>query len=782
MLNALLTILIIAPLAYGTTGSWAQLLVQGAVFGLLLVWALAVARGRRRAYRVPGTRLLLLLGIFLLLQCLPLPPAMLKILSPTAWRHYSEGVWLVSPGSWLPLSINPRASLLEIFQLFSGIAVYFLAVQLIDSRVALRRTLTVVVCFAGLYALLAIFYSLFPNGRILWVLHPWPPGTAQQFGTYVNGNHYAGLMGMLLPLCVAWFLVHKPQTSYSNWREQLVDFFSDPQASPHLLFGMGSLLVAVSIFISGSRGGILSCCGALLLFGLLLVLRGFDRRRGILLAVFFALLLGGVGIFGWEPIFADFARLRAVDGSLQEQRPDYWRDSGQMLADYPLAGTGVGTFADVYRGYQTVPTFGHVVDHAHNDYIEWATDNGLVGSLLLTAALLTILFTAWRQLRRRRTLMSNYLGIGCLAGLGSIALHSLTDFNLRIGANLLWFALLWGLLIAAAATRSRAGRVTSDLVPAGGRSGRIAAPAAMVLLFSFLVLRGGVCGGLLAFAPVEGVNPREIREPGQLQALLGASRQAAARDPLQADYHFAVGNLLRLSGNREEAFSSYLRALRCRPLDGEILQQTGLLLAGQGRDEAAESLLLQAAALDRMTAERLRVLGNWQLRQGRREDGVNSLRRALALEPKRTRNYLTLLILSGFSDRELRAVLPSLSGPWLDYGDYLVERGMTTAAEEVYRRSLALADGENNGSGAYHRVARYYARRKEWALALQVITEGLERRGGDASLYRAAGIYDLRSGLDLQAREAFQQALRLNPRDKWVRKQLQALNQGDVVK
>ncbi|PNU21222.1 hypothetical protein C2E25_02675 [Geothermobacter hydrogeniphilus] len=777
MLNTLLTILIIAPLAYGTTGSWAQLWVQGAVFGLLLVWALAVARGRRRAYRVPGTRLLLALGIFLLLQCLPLSPGMLKILSPVTWWHYSEGVWLSAPGSWLPLSINPRASLLEIFQLFSGMAVYFLAVQLIDSRAALRRTLTVVVCFAGLYALLAIFYSLFPNGRILWVLHLWPPGAAQQFGTYVNGNHYAGLMGMLLPLCVAWFLVHKPHTSYSNWRAQLVDFFSDPQASPHLLFGMGALLVAVSIFISGSRGGILSCCGALLLFGLLLALRGFDRRRGVLLAVFFALLLGGVGIFGWEPIFADFARLRAADGSLQEQRPDYWRDSGQMLTDYPLAGTGIGTFVDAYRGYQTVPTAGRVVDHAHNDYVEWATDTGLVGSLLLTAALLTILLTAWRQLARRRTLMSNDLGIGCLAGLGSIALHSLTDFNLRIGANLLWFALLWGLLIAAAATRSRAGRVTSDLPPAGGAAGRVAVPSAVLLLLGFLLLQGGVCGGLLAFAPVEGVSLRTVGER-QLPVLLAASRLAASRDPLQADYHFAVGNLLRVEDDRPGALAAYTAALRCRPLDGELLQQTGLLLAELGRDTEAERLLLQSVDLDRRAAERWRVLGNWQLRQQQREQGVVSLRRALVLEPRRTRQYLTMLILAGLSDRDLRDVLPALSGPWIDYGDYLVERGMTAAAEQAYRHALALAGSEKSGAVAYHRVARYYARRKEWALALQVITEGLEKRDGDASLYRAAGIYDLRSGLDFQAREAFQQALRLNPRDSWVRKQLQVLNSG----
>lgn len=775
MLSSLLTILILAPLAYGTVGMWARLSIQGAVFALLLCWAIAALRGRRKVYRVPGGWPLLALCGLMLLQLVPLPPGVLQLLAPTAAGHYAEGVWLLAPGSWQPLSVNLRATLLESFQLCSGLAVLFLTIQLIDSRKALQRSLLTLLVFAGLYALISILYKLFPNDKILWVLHPWPERAGSPFGTYVNGNHFAGLMGMLLPLCLAWFLAHKPTINYSNWRERIVDFFNDPQSSPHLIYGMISLLVAVSIFLSTSRGGILSCLGGLVIFGLLLASRGVDRKRGLLLISFFGLLLFGVGIFGWEPIFKDFQHLRGADGTITEQRPEYWQDSFALVADYPVFGTGFGTYRDAYRGYQGAMTGELVVDHAHNDYVELVADGGLLGTALVAWLALSLLLAAVRGLKLRRTLLSNYLVLGALAGLGSIALHSLTDFNLHIGANLLWFGFLWGLLIAAAYTRSRQGRTTSDL-PSGSK--RLQLPlliAAALILGGFLLFQGGACLALKTFAPAEEVDLRQMRDPLQLQELLALSETAAGQDPLQADYRFAVGNLQLALGQGELTLDAYRQALQRRPLDGELLQHAGLLLAGQGELKTADRLLQSAVALDRPAAEPRRVYGLWLLGQGRQEDGIRSLRQALELEPTRARQYLTLSILSGLDDRELAEVLPELSAPWLAYGDYLVSRNAEIAAEQSYRQALEFAVNEPRAAGSFRHVAAYYGKQKRWDEALQILTQALDVFPADASLHRMAGQYSERAGLTYQAKEFYRQTLLLNPRDKWVRKQLEGL-------
>ncbi|TYO98334.1 O-antigen ligase [Geothermobacter ehrlichii] len=774
MLHVLLTILILAPLAYGTTGPWARLAIQGAVFALLAVWFWQAQRGRAHRYRLPGGRPLAALLLLPLLQLVPLPPVLLRLLSPVAAARYAEGVWQLRPDAWMPLSVHPRATLLEAVQLFSAAAIFFLLVQLVDNRAALAKVLRVLVGFAGIYALLAILCDLFPNGRILWLLAPWPAEAGQPFGTYVNGNHFAGLMAMVFPLGLCWFFVSKPVVVHGNWRERLVDFFNDPQSSPHLIYGALALASGLSVFLSMSRGGILSCLGSLIVLGLLLAFAGGDLRRGLVLTAFFGLLLTAVGGFGWDPIFADFQRLRGTDGLIHEQRPAYWRDSLRLWRDHPLFGTGFGTFADAYRGYQSVDTGGKLVDHAHNDYVELLTDAGLVGAGLVGWLSVGLLATSWRAWRRRRSRLPQLLFPGVLAGLAAIALHGLTDFNLHIGANLLWFAALWGLLVAVSHGRSRAGSRSTELD--AGRRPSVAAFLAVTLGGGFFCLvQGGVCLGLLAFAPAEGGDLRQLRDDERLERLLTASEEAARLDPLQADYRYAVGNLRLALGRSAEALTAYGRAIRRNPLNGEMLQQAGLLLAGLGDGGRAERLMRLAVEVDRRRPERGMVYGGWLLRQGRREAGQEVLRRTLRLAPEKTGDVLTLLILAGFSDRELAPVLPESSRCWLAYARYLLGRKLPQQAEAAFRRAFTLALAEPAGGRSVWLAARFFGDRRRYEEALHLLDEGTRTFPRDVALHRLRGQYAERIGLRELARRSYRQVLLLRPGDRAARRRLRTL-------
>lgn len=118
------------------------------------------------------------------------------------------------------------------------------------------------------------------------------------------------------------------------------------------------------------------------------------------------------------------------------------------MRDYPVLGTGLGTFESSYMRYQTtMPRL--LFDHAHNDYVEFVTDTGVVGLLLGAGMALVFFRETFRRWRRKHGLFGKCIGAGGLASFVAIATHSFTDFNLHIPANALLFAVISALTYAA---------------------------------------------------------------------------------------------------------------------------------------------------------------------------------------------------------------------------------------------------------------------------------------------------------------------------------------------
>ncbi len=505
--------LIFAPLAYGTTRPLAMTIVQAVILFALLWVCVDAALKRRKFYRPPGLLPLGLLGGLMLLQMIPLPAGLLQVISPVTWQRYMDTVWLLQPDLWMPLSFTLQRTVTAFCYFFVCVAFYILATQCLADSARLRKSVRIVTVFAGLYALVSILEALLPNGRILWLLQPWPEYAGESFGSYINGNHFAGLMGMLLPLVVILFLVDKPLAQYGGWKDRLVDFCSDPRLGAHLLTGFAALLVAASIFLSLSRGGILSTLGAMLVLCLLLAWRRHYRRQALILIGFIVILFFFIGIFGWTNIFDAFARIRNLQGDIADARLVFWRDILTLVKDFPLFGTGFGSFVDSYGGYQTIFMGERIaVFHAHNDYLELAAEGGLTGLLLAVWAAWCVLRQSWKAFGRRRKPFAITLYLGCLAGISALLLHSLTDFNLHIGANGLYFTFLVALLVAAASTSSRSGS-HSELPKVSRGRVSLALPLIVIGLCGSLLFN---VGGLVAEAtlvPVVGANLAQIESP-----------------------------------------------------------------------------------------------------------------------------------------------------------------------------------------------------------------------------------------------------------------------------
>lgn len=780
--------LFFAPLAFGGTKEWAVVLMEAAALTscLLVVFSGRGGSERRQLRAVPGILPLLLFLAYILLQIVPLPPAVVSTLSPEAYRLQSR---FLAPGAvpgWLPLSLDPRSTLQEFFLWGSCAMFYWTSVQLLADAGRLQRTVRALAIFGGVLSYTAIFQYFTAGNRIFWLF---PAYGASPFGPYYNRNHYAALIGMILPIVLAAFLYSSPRGAYSSWRNWVVAVWGRRTGIVHLLLGLSAVLMGLSVFLSLSRGGIVGLCLGTATFAILLILRFRQGRGKLVLVGVTALVLLAVTWFGWEPIVRRFELIAGPDRIASQLRIQYWQDSVGILCDYTLTGSGFGTFADAYRPYRTVDD-NKVLTHAHGDYIELLAEAGVVGALLIAgfwvAVLRAVLVRGWR----RHDKYSLYVLFSCLGGLVAIAAHSFTDFNLRIPANGLYLFFLAGLAVSAAHTRIRRGVEArtgtgtgtgagepGTLLPAAASRGRW---ATRVLPVVFALAAAGFHGGTLLgayyYSRIANVDPGGRLTPEARRRYRDSAKKAREFDPLEAEYAMAVASGEMLNGDLDAAAASAVRGLRLAPNRGYHLQAAGGIFDLKGDSARAEQLMRAGVAADPTNAYRNRKFGSWLLAGKRTGEGLEYLRKAMAREPERTRDYVALMLLNGVAEDAIAAALPDRVVAHLRYGEYLRESGRGAMAERHLARAVELLARESKpNAGLYTGVAARYQAGKRFEEALAVLLQGCEAIPDDARLRVLAARLYVKLGKPERAVEEYQRALRLDARHDAARRELGAL-------
>ena len=241
------------------------------------------------------------------------------------------------------------------------------------------------------------------------------------FSTLFYPNTLAGALLLLLPMTLAalWQL-RGLLTAAARW----------------FLIGLVGIAGLASLYWSGSKGGWL----LMLMLGLVALLRlPFNQRLKIVLVT--GVLLAGLAGFFWRP--SAFFQKGATSVSA---RFDYWRAAVQTAKDKPLFGTGPGTFAIAYQKIKKPES--EMARLVHNDYLEQASDSGLVG--LLAYALFVGGALIWCFARAARTPAAesdDWLTFAVWLGVLGWSVQSLVEFGLYIPA-LAWpaFACLGWLL------------------------------------------------------------------------------------------------------------------------------------------------------------------------------------------------------------------------------------------------------------------------------------------------------------------------------------------------
>ncbi len=88
--------------------------------------------------------------------------------------------------------------------------------------------------------------------------------------------------------------------------------------------------------------------------------------------------------------------------------------------------------------------------HAHNDYLEYLVELGVVGAVLFFGIIIYLSVQAFLAWRARRNPEAKGLALGGIVALAGMGLHTITDFNLHIPANMLLFTVVLSLTLVSA--------------------------------------------------------------------------------------------------------------------------------------------------------------------------------------------------------------------------------------------------------------------------------------------------------------------------------------------
>ena len=457
-----LVLLVWAPIPLGGKRQWASSILETGLFALGMAWlalyALNLARVPRTARRAWPA--LVLFGGWLLVLCaqvLPLPEAVIALLSQgslEAGAGREALPWMQSHGAAAVISVDPDASRAFLSRSLAYAGAFGLTLVLARTRNRLR-TLAFVLIGSGVFqATLGSFLHL---ARARYELfNTVMDHSASAIGTFASYDHFAGYLEMTLAVGIGMMIATLRGGGPRTWRQTLRDWASW-LLSPRVLLRAMLVVMVIALVMTRSRGGNSAFFVSMLAAGVigLALSRHATRSTVILLASLVVIDIFVVGAwFGVEKVIHRLEQTsltrsdRAIDkaiGKGQEQSVEERVEPGLMalkaLKEFPILGSGGGTFYVVFPRYREREIDGYY-DHAHNDYVQFATETGVLGLGLVGALVLSTFLVALRTQYERRDALARGVAFGVTMGIIALMIHSWVDFNLQRPANALTFVVL----------------------------------------------------------------------------------------------------------------------------------------------------------------------------------------------------------------------------------------------------------------------------------------------------------------------------------------------------
>lgn len=393
LLYGVFGLLLFGPLAFGAVEPWSIFVLEMGSVALFLLWmAKQFIDG---AIGVRWNPLFLPMGAFGTLILIQL------VFRMTAYPHDTVALALLY---------------------FAYAMLCFLASQVLLRGAQARNLAIIFSVYGSALACFALIQGISSNGKLYWIRQPRMGGWI--YGPYVNHNHYAGLMEMLVPVLLMLSLTR--------------------MAAPNIraVAGASAAVMVGTIFLSGSRGGMLSILTELVLLAALLVRQRRGTRTAIGIGIFLAVVVALLVWTGGDELGKRIATIVPGHSDLSgDFRSSINRDAIHMFLKKPILGWGLGSFPIVYPQFRTFYT-NFFVNQAHNDYLQLLVETGALGFGAMIWFVITLYTRALKKIGDWTADISGAVTLACLLGVSGILVHSAVDFNLQIPANAALFYVL----------------------------------------------------------------------------------------------------------------------------------------------------------------------------------------------------------------------------------------------------------------------------------------------------------------------------------------------------
>ena len=267
------------------------------------------------------------------------------------------------------------------------------------------------------------------------------------FGPFINRNHFAGWMLMVVPLTVGLLasVVSRAMAGVRpQWRNRIL-WFATPDANKVILTAFAVMTMALALVATLSRSGISAFAAAMVFASIGMVTRrsvSAHRSRWIVPGY---LALVCIVVMSWVGVDRIAARFSSPPSVTAEGRRAIWADTRHMVNDFALTGTGLNTFGSAALFYQTSLRGSHMRE-AHNDYLQVAAEGGVLAGVPIVLSV-AALITGIRRRLRDDVGSIWWIRIGAVSGLLAIAAQSLVEFSLQMPGNAALFAVLCGIAL-----------------------------------------------------------------------------------------------------------------------------------------------------------------------------------------------------------------------------------------------------------------------------------------------------------------------------------------------
>lgn len=462
MEGIILVILVVMPwLLGGTQANHIQLASCGIAL-VLLLWAIKqVVQWKLTLHLCWVSITLIILFLVSTLYLLPLPRSIMQSISPQTAKYYEallpvqqEQPMIHDREETLPfpsgstLSLYPGTTQLSLLELLAAMSLFFVVRHGLATPQRLKRLAWVMIVNGCVMSIFALVQKVKDDNSIYGFAMP---GTS--FGTFINRNHFSSYLNFCIFLGMGLFLSTMQRASgayeVSNSGQKMpvrysVSVWSEILQHPQAVWLLIPITVCITaVLASLSRGGILA-----LGVGLVLAILAWQRRGGSQgIWWFLAIPALAFALLSWYGATPTVQRLED-DALAKEGRFTIWKAAFDAFRDFPITGTGFGTFQTVeplYRPQGSEQTTTH--EHAHNEYMEALVEGGLIRFLLTITLIWLVLRAGWQTLNTRRRGSRQALVLGAWAACLTLTVQSIGEFGIHVPAVTALLAVTAGYLV-----------------------------------------------------------------------------------------------------------------------------------------------------------------------------------------------------------------------------------------------------------------------------------------------------------------------------------------------